>query len=169
MFPSPTAAAETGLVVRNGQEQYSEDWVEDTIPLASILPQYTNQEHYTVFNLLHHGNVQGLSSNKEGDRTCVDISSELLNFFPAEDGENMKDYAVRVLGFGLDSLTEQQQQARDKMVSIQMEKEWKLMHGYHYDKFSVESSKGGAGFTSSTLRRTASEEQDHTFPKKIKS
>lgn len=148
------------------------EWEEDVVPTADLLPKYNQQEHYMVFNLLSHANIQGISSNIQGDTTCVSESSKLLEFYPRQTGESMKDYAIRVLGFGSPNVSEEQQQARDKMASLQMENEWNKMHAYHFAKFSTEASSSSSSlsltpsFVSSTLRRTAPPSETDQAPSK---
>lgn len=139
----------------------AEEWEDEVIPMDEILPKYSDQEHFTTYLLLKEAQIQQFESNIKGDNTSISFNSELFEHFPLQTGETLRDYSTRVLGYQAVELTEQQKSARDKMNSIQMEKEWKTMHAYHFNNFVATSVKPAfVSFPSSSARRKTEEEQE---------
>ena len=144
------------------------EWQEESIPIDHILPAQSFQDSQMIEHLYNHGKVQGISSNKEGDRTCVSFDDAfILDNYPLKEKEEpLTQYAERVFGYMQDDneLTEDQILARDKMKQFQLNKEWKTMHAYHFPDFRLDNS-GTKGFSqprfeTSTLRRKKEEEEE---------
>lgn len=151
------------------------EWIEESIPISEIIPQLSYQESKMTDLLFKEAQVQGVSSNIKGDRTCIDFHlANSGDFPPREQGESLIDYAKRTLGFGLEEhfLSEEQIQARDKMKMMQLNNEWKTMHAYHYPQFVPHSFTPAVTFDTSQLRRTRQscavdddeeEEKEHSY------